>query len=379
MSSKQVLLTAALVAVAAVLGLVVGSKRAHSRPGGAAVRSDAPAAPSSEGALDVARLGRLGVRFEPARRTAGGTTIDVVGALGLDRERVAQVSTHAAGRLARVTAFVGQRVRRGQVLATVESPAIGEAAAEFLSRRAELESARQNLRRQEGLMRQQLTTGREFELAQAAVRSSEALNLAARTRLRAYGVGAASASASGAPLVSPIDGEVIQRQALLGSWVQPETEAFTIADLSHLIADLDVYEGDLALTRTGDQVRLDVPALNLRDVAGTVQLILPEVDRETRMAHVRVLVQNPTGQLRAGLSVTAHIHTQASAPMLRLPHEAVREREGHPHVLERVGDGARWVAVRTGARRGGEVEITEGLDEGDVVAVAGLGLLAGSL
>lgn len=385
MNVRSFLGIGALVAAAAAVGVLVGRKG----PSAAApleVRADAAtpsAAPSSavgsSHGFDVQRLERVGVRFQPARRRPGGTTIDVVGALGLNRERVAQVSTHAAGRVVRIQAFVGQQVRQGQVLAIVESPAIGDAVADFISRRAELQSARQNLARQQDLMRQQLTTGREFEMAQTAVRTQEAELLAAQTRLRAYGVSTANAAASGAPLVAPIEGQIIARQVLLGSWVQPETEAFTIADLSHLWADLDVYESDLALTREGDRVQLDVPALGLRDVPGTVHHIHAEIDRETRMGHMRVVVDNPTGTLRAGLSVTAHIHTQPGAPSLRLPLEAVREREGRPHVLQRNGSTASWQPVETGIRRGGEVEITAGIAEGDVVAMSGLGLIAGSL
>jgi cobalt-zinc-cadmium efflux system membrane fusion protein len=312
---------------------------------------------------------------------AGGREIDVVGTLALDRQRAAEVSSHAAGRVTRLNAAVGQVVRRGQVLGSVESPAIGQAAAEYLTQEASLRTARQHLARQRGLLAQHLTTQREFELAEAEAGRAAAAMDAAGARLRALGVplGRVSASTVHAPLVAPLDGEVLRRSVLLGGWVQPETAAFTIADLSSLWVDLDVFETDLGAITAGDQVTLEVRSLGLAGVPGIVDLIHAEVDPATRMGRIRVNVPNPDRRLRPGLSVTAHIHPRTTGAVLRVPIESVRARDGRPHVLVRRGGTTAWVAVETGLRHAGEVEVTRGLAAGDVIAVAGLGLVAGSL
>src|SRR4051812_30715815 len=97
-----VFLPVALVACALLAAaLTRGASHAAPTPAPAAV---APA----RGPLDAAMLERMGVRFAPAARTASTRSVDVVGALGLDREHLAEVSTHAAGRVVRIDAMVGR-------------------------------------------------------------------------------------------------------------------------------------------------------------------------------------------------------------------------------------------------------------------------------
>jgi cobalt-zinc-cadmium efflux system membrane fusion protein len=382
MTRQQIAAALGLTLVGALAGalitLAARSPAPASAPAAPEVRADGDA-PSPR--LSAAGLERVGIRFAPVTRATASGAIDVVGMLELNREHLAEVSMHAAGRVARIHAHVGRQVRRGEVLALVESPAIGQAAAEYLVKQAELRTARQHLTRQTELRAQQLTTSREFELAESEVRSAQAETDAALTRLTALGVSPRSVNprTGHAPLVAPIDGVVIQRDILLGSWLEPGTDAFTIADLSTLWAQLDVFEGDLGAMSVGDPVSIDVAALGLRDVPGEVQFIHAELDRATRMGRVRIVVQNPEGRLRAGLSVAAHVRPRGTGAALRVPVESVRERDGTPHVLVRRGEELTWQTVETGPRRNGEVEIVRGLEEGDVIAISGLGLLSGAI
>ncbi|MEI8257132.1 MAG: efflux RND transporter periplasmic adaptor subunit [Deltaproteobacteria bacterium] len=373
--AMRMLVIGAVCAAAGLAGGALIMRPRTPRPDPAApVVAPADAASGRPGALDLAMLERLGVRFAPVRSASSSLAIDMVGMLELDRTRLAEVSTHAAGRIVFLGARVGQHVRVGDVLARVESPAIGEAAANFRVHGAELHSAQQQLRRLRPLRDQGLTTQREIEVAEAAVRSAEASQQADRMRLRAYGV-SPSHLGGDAPLVSPIVGEVIRSSVVLGSWLQPESEAFVIADLSTLWANIDIPESDLGVIRVGDPVTLDVPATGQRDVQGRVEHIYAEVDTATRMGRVRVAVPNPGERLRAGLSLTAHIRPAGNVGVLHVSSESVRRCDAGTCVLLRREGQVSWVPVMTGVRSAAGVEITSGLHDGDEIAIAGLGLL----
>ena len=355
-------------------GGMLGGLITHAAGRRAPARATVSVVAETEQALDPDRLDRMGVRFAPVE-SGGQRAVDVVGVLGLERSRVAAVSSHAPGRIAALPAQLGQHVHAGETLARIESPVIGEAAANFRVHTAELRSAQQNLARLQSLRQQGLTTQREIEVAEAAVRTGEANQYADRTRLRAYGVGPEHFAGS-APMVSPIDGEIIRRDVVLGSWLEPEHEAFLVADLSSLWAELDVPESELGSISIGSTASIDVPALSEPDAHGTVQHIFAEVDGATRMGKVRVAVPNTTGRLRAGLSVTAHIHVSARGNALRVPTESVRRCAAGECVLLRRGEHVSWAPVTVGMRSTDSVEIAQGLSAGDSVAVSGVGLLA---
>ena len=360
-----------------IAGIVISNARHKPQPPAAPHVTAAPTVQGANGDFDAARLERLGIHFAPVRNSAAQATIDVVGMLELDRTRLAEVSTHAAGRIITLRARVGMRVAHGDVLAQVESPAIGEAAANYRVHGAELRTAQQHLTRLQGLRGQGLATEREIELAEAAVRTATANQQADNARLHAYGLGPQHLDGN-APLIAPIDGEVIRSSVVLGSWLQPETEAFVVADLSTLWAELDVPESDLGAISLQNNVMIDVPSLGRRDVPGRVEHIHAEVDASTRMGRVRVAVPNADGHLRAGLSLTAHIRPEERAGAVHIAPESVRHCEAGSCVLVRRDGRARWVPVDLGPRGTMGVEVRHGVNIGDEIAVAGLGLLGGT-
>jgi cobalt-zinc-cadmium efflux system membrane fusion protein len=369
----------ALIGLGIALGLASGRALRGPRPALPHARPGARGGGLPPGVLDASRLGRMGVRF--SRITLGGSsvTLDLVGDLELDRERMAEIASHTSGRIASVLAVVGQRVRRGQTLAWLESATVSDALAQRRVRRAELEAAVQQLARMERLREQGAAAQLEVETALAQRRAVQARLDAALMQLRTLGVDTTQANGptGRAPLATPIDGTVIERRVVLGSWINPEQEAFIVADLATLWAELDVFEADLDAIRQGDPVRIDIGALGVRGLPGTVEVIYAELDRATRMGKVRLVVPNPDGRLRPGLSLAAHLPLRsAPASVIEVPIESVRDHEGRTSVLVREGARAIWTPVEVGQRYGAMVSITSGLAPGAEIAVSGLGLIA---
>ena len=206
--------------------------------------------------LDVEAVKRLGIHAEPAGGASSTATLRVPGTLDYNLNNYAEVGTLLEGRVSTVKVTLGDHVKKGQVLATLVVPSIANAQADFLTASAADNAARKNLDREEGLLRDQLTTAREAEAARSEAAKTEAELAAVSAKLRALRVAephdrAAVGAAGSYSLTSPIAGVVVRREAVLGAFLEPNRTAFAVADLSELWATLDVYESDLPYLRVG--------------------------------------------------------------------------------------------------------------------------------
>lgn len=315
---------------------------------------------------------RLGVRTARVERRPLSPTIELVGSVDFDAERVADIGGRIPGRVARLLVALGAEVREGQALAEIESAALGDAYADYLSARANAEAAHARLRREMELARQQLTTAPALEEARAAAAQYDAQVRGARQRLAAMGAG--SDGAQRVILRAPIAGRVIRRDVVLGQTIEETDRLMRIADLSSVWVLLDVFERDLGRVRVGDHVEITSETYPGRTFTGTVGYIDATVDTTTRTARVRVVVQNPDLLLRQGQFVTARLRTSAEGvrEAITVPRDAVVQIEGHPAVFVSIGPGefeARSVVL--GVRDGDALEVRRGLDAGDEIVVEG--------
>jgi Cu(I)/Ag(I) efflux system membrane fusion protein len=194
----------------------------------------------------------------------------------------------------------GERVKRGQVIATLYSPEVYNAHQDLIQARQQLE------RLQEGA-------------TPSARRAAEAALDAARDRLRLVGVPEVEVGVmerGGKPservrIRTPFGGTVIERLATQGSYVETGSGLYRVADLSTLWVQLDAYESDLPVLKPGQEVRLEVEALPGESFQGRVTFVDPIVDPQTRTARVRVEVKNRDGRLRPGMFVEANVQSDA--------------------------------------------------------------------
>ncbi len=213
---------------------------------------------------------------------------------------------------------------------------------------------------------------------------------AAAERLRAIGLSNADIDVidhrdlgGRVPMRSPIDGTVIERTITLGQAIERATDAFKIADLSHLWVNLDLYEKDLSRVRVGQEVEVRADAFPGEIFRGRVAYVVPVIDEATRTAKVRLEFENRQGQLSLGQLVTARIvgdGHRGTPEVLAVPRDAVERVEGRPVVFVADGGGVfRQRAVELGGSGGDLVEIRAGLAAGEVVAADGAFLLKSEL
>lgn len=287
--------------------------------------------------------------------------INATGIVTFDQTRQTRVSAWVAGRLERLHAdAAGAAVTRGKLLAEVSSPDLVYAEEEYL------------------LARQ---AQRQFASSPQAgfTDSSEALYFAARERLRQLGFRErefALLEREGRPTVripvlSPLSGVVIEKNVIEGSYVNVGDPLFTIADLSSVWVEADVFENDLALLRPGQLVEISSQSYPGRTYSGRVSLIKPFLDPKTRTVKVRVVLPNPGLRLKPEMLVQATIR-EPLGDCLAVPLSAVMDNGRRQVVWVEKSPGAFTMhKVTVGARSGDMVQILSGLAEGEKVAASG--------
>jgi len=218
----------------------------------------------------------------------------LLGRLDYDETRVKTVTAWTAGRIDRLrVATTGQRIRRGQVVATLFSPELYAAQSDLIQAARQLDRL----------------TGGSAMAKQAAAAALES----ARQRLRLLGVTdkeigtmeEATRPARQASIRSQFAGTVIERLVDEGSYVAAGSGLYRVADLSRLWVQLDAYESDLPFLRAGQPVTLDVTALPGKSFTGKITFIDPVIHPRKRTLRVRVEVENPDGELRPGMFAEA--------------------------------------------------------------------------
>jgi Cu(I)/Ag(I) efflux system membrane fusion protein len=298
--------------------------------------------------LSPGKIQRTGVKSEPVARRAIKSMVKAPGTIQLDERRVSVVALRFEGFVETVAdVTTGQHVHKGQPLMNVYSPALSSAAAEYLSALnagttgQPLKGARRRLE--------------NLGTPEAAIAELE------RTREISLSV----------PWLAPQDGEILERNAVNGMRAGPGDVLFRIADHRVVWVVIDVAERDLSQISVGAKVNVRPRALQGQSFAGTVSLIYPHLNAQTRTARIRAEMPNPDELLRPDMYVDVDINTGALQPVLAVPENAVLDSGTRQAVLIDKGDGRfEPREVKLGHRGGGYVEVSDGVTEGDQVVVS---------
>lgn len=322
-----------------------------------------------------------GIRVEALQRSALAPTVELVGSVEFDGDRVAEVGSRISGRVARVLVRPGAVVQAGELLAEIESPVVGEAVSAYLAARASANASRAESARLEGLAAQQLATARELEQARAQRATHDAEVQSATQRLLSLGLGTEDLRGlDGArglhrvALRAPIAGKVVERSVVLGQVVEPTTSLFRIADPSRLWIQLRVFERDLSRVRLNDAVSIELDSLPGRSFQGVIGHVSPALDHETRTARVRVEVTDPDEVLRPGQFVNARVRPAQTRgrEAVTIARDATVQFEGRTAAFVEVEEGTYELRVlELGAEDSDRVEVIRGVDAGERVVTHG--------
>src|SRR5436190_1631388 len=298
--------------------------------------------------LSPGKIQRSGAKSEPVVRQPVRSIIRAPGTVQEDERRISVVTLRFEGFVESVASVTtGEHVHKGQVLMNVYSSAVSAASAEYLSAinagttGQALKGARRRLE--------------NLAVPEPAIRELE------RTREISLSI----------PWLAPQDGEILERNAVNGMRAAPGAVLFRIADHRLVWVLLDVAERDLAAISTGTKVIIRPRALPGQTFTGTVALVYPHLNAQTRTARIRIEVPNPDEALRPEMYVDAEIETGTPGAVLAVPESAVLDSGTRQAVLVDKGEGRfEPREVRLGRHGGGYVEITAGVTEGEAVVTS---------
>jgi cobalt-zinc-cadmium efflux system membrane fusion protein len=193
-----------------------------------------------------------------------------------NQDRITHVSPRVSGRIVTVQAKLGDPVKAGQTLAVLDSLEVGEAHSAYLQARTQHTVAKADFERAEKLHGDQIIAQKDHLRAHAEYEKAKASVAAAGDKLRMLGVNTAPADDGRAmstfPLSTPFAGTVIEKHAILGELAQPDKSIFTVADLSCLWIEANLFEKDLGRVRAGRGCRSHRRCLPRRSLPGQAYL-----------------------------------------------------------------------------------------------------------
>ena len=388
---KAIVVIATLAAISVVIGLVSlsGGRAADTNtpPVKGSASSSPPSAPTLEltaTQLKAIRIGTVGTYLFPVEK-------ETVGSISFADDLSVQVFPSYQGKIIKCLAELGDQVKRGQPLYTIDSPDLIQAESNLIGAAAALDLTSKELERAKELDGNSGVSQREYEQAISDQQTAEGALKAARDAVRVFGKTDAEmdqmiASRKIDPalvVLSPIFGEVTSFEGPPGMLVQPGNPPapFTVTNVSIKWMLANVIESDIPLFHLEQPVEVKVMAYPDRVFHGKVSKIYASVDPDTHRATIRSEINDPHNELRPGMLANFIIRVHQPVDAIAMPaNGVVREPDGtmttwvttdRRHFTQRL--------VKIGLRTGEQVEILDGLRPGEQVVTDGAVFLSSML
>ena len=297
--------------------------------------------------INAAVVNNLGVRTEKAQVRPLWRRVEATGYVGFDETRISHINTRVQGWIVSLRVnSEGERVRKGDLLFELYSPEIVNAQKEYL----------QALNRGGP----KLVGGAEEKLRALGMIPSEVKALAQR--------GTASENIK---IIAPQDGVVATLSVREGMFIQPNTTIMSLADLSSVWMQAEVFESQADWVAVGQAAEARLDYLPGSVFSGQVDYVYPVLDPVTRNLRVRLRFDNPNERLKPNMYARVSVYGRLKPYALSIPREALIRAPGRDRVVVAVGDGGFHVhEVMTGMESGEFVEILAGISEGDEIVTS---------
>ncbi len=330
---------------------------------------------------------RSGIVVSTATASPMAQQFQATGTVQAIDSSIAHIRPLTRGRLQDVLVKLGDRVIANQALAQLDNIEAGEIMTQYNTAQAEL----QRLKIQLAAQQRQVERNRrlaeigaspqkdyEFSLAeqqaqQESIRAQENTIAGLTARLLRFGItDPASSEAPITAIRAPFAGVMIRVAAAPGDVVEAGSELFSVADLSTVYVQAQVYEKDLGEVHAGQTASISIDSYPGERFTGQVASISDLIDPQTRTAAVRCQVANPGARLKLDMLASVQFSTAMKRSALSVPEDAVQDIEGKPTVFVRTSPSQFSVRqVETGSSGNGRIEILRGLKEGEPVVSKG--------
>lgn len=307
--------------------------------------------------LSPQRLQSIGARTGEVEMKSVQDVIRATGNVEIDEERLSYVQVRFPGWIQKVFADATyQYVRKGQPLFTIYSPDLVTSQQEYLLARENTQLLAKSSVPGVAAGASSLVGAAEERLRQFGIPPSEIARLQSTGKVRRE-----------MEIDSPASGYITARSALPNAYVQPETQLYTIADLSTVWVNAQVFQNDVGALKQGDRATVTVDAYPGRVFNGRVNLVLPQVDTATRTVRVRFVFANPGLVLKPGMFVNVQLD-EPLGHQLVIPTSGVFQSGSHQIAfIDRGSGNLEPREVQLGAQVGDQFVVLKGLKAGDKI------------
>ena len=289
--------------------------------------------PPGEAWIPRGQLEKADIQISTVDERAMSNALVASARLTFHDAHVTHVFTPVTGRVVKIEAQIGDIVKKGDPLVTIQSPDIGVASSDLGKAQADLVAAEHDLRRKRELYEVHAGSQADVEVAEDNFGKAKAELERAQQKAALLRAGSVDRVSQTYVLRSTIDGEVLMRNVNPGIEVQGQygggtaVELFTVGSLDPIWAMADIYEVDLARVKVGAKVRLTVVTYPDKVFEGSVDWVSQVLDPTTRTARVRCTLANPQRLLKPEMYATAAIDISAPKSLAVLRDAVVRMGE----------------------------------------------------
>lgn len=317
-------------------------------------------------------LKSIGIEILTAGPATIRPTLKLPGEIIFNEHTIVQVVPRLPGIVTAVYGHHGQQVKKGEVLAVIDSPMLAELRSQYWVARKRLGLAQTTFEREKQLWEEKISAKQDYLAAQGLLNEAEIAVELAAVKLRSLGVqlesGSSDKNLARYAIQAPIPGLITAKAIALGQTLKADDNIYTIADISTVWAAITVYPKDLAVIEVGQKATVKATAFDIGD-EGKVTYITALIGGQTRTATARVELDNKDGRWRPGMFVNAELVAEEIRVPVAVAANAIQTIRDWTVVFGRYGQYFEARPLELGLNDGSMIEVLKGLSAGEQYAV----------
>lgn len=305
------------------------------------------------------------IQIETAGPVKMRSALELPGEIKLNADKVAHVVPRLSGVLKVIRKNQGDDVKKGEVIAILDSRELAEMRRQLNETNREVEFAKRDYEREEGLWKKGIASEASYLQKERQYQEARLKNQSAREQLAAIGAGGGSGTLF--ELRAPFDGVVIEKKVATGQAVKEDEDLFTVADLATVWVEVNVYAKDLNAVKIGQDVTVRAESIDAT-APGKIVYIGALVGEESRSATARVVLPDPDRRWRAGMFVTVAVVQEEFDAPVAVKREGLQKFRDWDVVFVRAGNTFEARPLELGRTDGEWAEVVSGLRAGEKYA-----------
>ncbi|MEQ9290027.1 MAG: efflux RND transporter periplasmic adaptor subunit [Cyclobacteriaceae bacterium] len=286
--------------------------------------------------LTEQQMDAIGLKMVQIEKRTLNIAVTASGKLEMAPQDKADVSPVIGGIVKSVNVFEGDKVRKGQVLASLEHPDFIQLQQDYINTINSLDYLEKEYERQKKLYEEKVGSGKEFQKTSADYFNSRSSADALKAKLNMIGINSSEVAKGKiypvVNLTSPINGMVSLVETNIGSYIEPLTKVFEIVDNDKIHADLMVFEKDMDKIRIGQKIYFSTTGVPDKELEAKIFAISPAFEQNPKAVHVHANIITKNTKLLPGMYIKGKIIANNIETEV-LPEHAIITEEGKAYIF----------------------------------------------